>query len=138
MELTSKQQKKITAIGDKFDLRFLLLYGSRAQDRDKPGSDLDLAVMGNTALSFETLLDIHRDLVEVFGDSSQRELDLKSIHDADVLLRFEIFRQAQLLYGDKTDFDEFCLYVYKDYMDSQSLFRLQDILINKNLNKHHG
>ncbi|NIA18292.1 MAG: hypothetical protein GWO79_00185, partial [Actinobacteria bacterium] len=92
---------------------------------------LDVAVYGEKKIEFEKLMKMHGDFSDVFGDNKERELDLKSLHNTNPLFRFEVTSDGQLVYGNQNDFDEYCLYARKDYMDSGSLFRLQDIIIKK-------
>lgn len=131
MKLTKEQQEQINKIGKKYRLRFIIIHGSYAVGEEKKGSDLDVAVYGKEKISFEQQLKIHGELGRVFGDNKERELDLKLLHNTNPLFRYEVVRSGQLIYGNRDDFDEYYLYAYKDYNDSKSLFKLQDILINK-------
>lgn len=131
MRLTEEQQQKIIRVGRKYCLKFILLHGSYATDKIRRGSDLDIAVLGEKPIEFEELLAIHGDLAEIFGDDSQRELDIKSLHKGDPLFCYQVAKDSQLLYGDITDFNEFKAYAFSYYFDSQDLFHLEKILIQK-------
>lgn len=131
MKLTVKQKKEINKIGKKYNLRFVIIHGSYAIGEEKKGSDLDVAVYGKKKISFDQQLKIFNNFEKVFGNNKKRELDLKSLHNANSLFRYEVVRSGQLIYGNQNDFDEYYLYACKDYNDSKSLFKLQDILINK-------
>jgi predicted nucleotidyltransferase len=131
MYLTRDQQQKIKKVGKKYGLKFILLHGSYATDKMKTGSDLDIALLGEKLIEFEELLAIHNDLAEIFGDDLLRELDIKSLHKADPLFRYQVAKDSQLLYGDLTDFNEFKAYAFSNYFDSKDLFHLEKILIQK-------
>jgi predicted nucleotidyltransferase len=131
MRLTEEQQQKIEEVGRKHRLKFILLHGSYATDRMKPDSDLDIALLGEKQVEFEELLDIYRDLTEIFGDNLQRELDIKSLHKADPLFCYQVVKDSRLLYGDLTDFNEFRAHAFSNYFDSKDLFHLEKILIQK-------
>ncbi|MBU1246969.1 nucleotidyltransferase domain-containing protein [Patescibacteria group bacterium] len=131
MKIIKKQQQEIKKIGQKHNLRFIVIHGSYAQGNEKKGSDLDVAVYGHNKVEFEQLLKIAGELAQIFGDNRQRELDIKSLHNTNPLFRYEVVKDGQLIYGSQDDFDQYCLYAYKDYQDSKSLFQLQDVLIRK-------
>jgi len=131
MRITKEQKNEIEKIGRKYKLRFIIIHGSYARGEEKKGSDLDMAVYGKKKIEFGELLKMHGDFGGIFGDNKERELDLKSLHSTNPLFRFEVIRDGQLIYGDQNDFDEYCLYARRDYADSASLFRLQDIIIKK-------
>ena len=131
MRLTQEQQQKIEEVGRKYRLKFILLHGSYATGKVKSGSDLDIALLGEKLIEFEELVAIYSGLAEIFGDNPQRELDIKSLHKADPLFRYQVAKDSQLLYGDLTDFNEFKAYAFSNYFDSKDLFHLEKILIQK-------
>ncbi|MBS3920266.1 MAG: nucleotidyltransferase domain-containing protein [Deltaproteobacteria bacterium] len=141
MRLTQEQQQRIEEVGRKHHLKFILLHGSYATDKVKEGSDLDIALLGEKQVEFEELLDIYSDLAEIFGNHPQRELDIKSLHKADPLFCYQVVKDSQLLYGDRTDFNEFKAYAFSNYFDSQDIFHLENKLIQKfqtYLNQKYG
>lgn len=131
MNLTREQKRKIEGIGKKFNLRLILLHGSFARGKNKFGSDLDVAVLGKKTIEFKKLLKIHGDLADVFGDNQEQEIDLKSLHDANPLFRYEVMRHSILLYGKHCDYYSFKAYAFRDFQDSYSLFNLLDKIIAK-------
>jgi predicted nucleotidyltransferase len=131
MQLGEEQQQKIEEVGRKYRLKFILLHGSYATNKIRQGSDLDIALLGEKPIEFEELLAIYSDLAEIFGDDPQRELDIKSLHQADPFFCYQVARDSQLLYGDITDFNEFRAYAFSNYFDSKDLFHLEKVLIQK-------
>lgn len=124
-------KRQIAEIAKKHNLLLVVMHGSFTTGRNKPGSDLDIAVLGKKSVSFDECLEIHDDFAQIFGDNRERELDLKSLHDVTPLFRFEVMRDSVLLYGKTTDYYAFKAYAFRDFQDSKSLFELLDKLIHK-------
>jgi len=129
--ITKEQKRKIEKVGRKYNLKMVLLYGSCATGKKKAGSDLDIAVLGQEPIEMNKLLEIHNDIADIFGDSRQQELDLKSLHDVNPFFRFEVMRHSVLLYGNPVDYYSFKAYAFRDFQDSQSLFNLLRVIIRK-------
>lgn len=133
MRITSEQQQRLEEIGRMQELRFSILHGSYAREMADRASDLDIAVVAKRPLPFEKRLDLHAELAEVFGDSAERELDLKTLHAVDSLFRYEVVRDGMLLYGDPHAYEEYRAYAYRDYVDSQNLRELEGVLLKKSI-----
>lgn len=131
MIITAKQKKKIEEIGEKHNLKLILLYGSYVNGKNQKESDLDVAVLGNNPVTFEQLLSIHSDMAEVFGNNRERELDINTLHRIDLLFRYQIAQNSQLLYGDLTDYNNFRAYAFSSYFDSRDLLNLEKTLVEK-------
>ena len=131
MLITKEQKRKIEKVGRKYNLKMVLLYGSCATGKKKAGSDLDIAVLGQEPIEMNKLLEIHNDIADIFGDSRQQELDLKSLHDVNPFFHFEVMRHSVLLYGNPVDYYSFKAYAFRDFQDSQSLFNLLRVIIRK-------
>lgn len=112
MRLRQEQKETIQSIGRSYDLRFIILHGSYAVGTPRQGSDIDIALVGNRRLSFETVLAIQGTLGDIFGDTRERELDVKTLRGADSLFRYEVVKNGALLYGDRTEYDEFRAYPF--------------------------
>jgi|SRR3989338_220446 len=133
MELAKEQQEKLKEIGRRHDLRFIILHGSYATETPREGSDLDIAVLGNEKIGFDKILELHGEFAGVFGDDPERELDFKTLHGVDPLFRYHVTRDGILLFGNKTDYEEYKAYAYKDYMDSFDLRDLEFALLQKSI-----
>ena len=131
MTLTSEQKKQVGEIGKAHTLRFIILHGSYAKGTPNKGSDLDIAIVKERRIPFEELLNIHGEFGAIFGDNRERELDVTSLHGADLLLRYYVTRDGLLLYGDPTDFNEFKAYARRSFEDAQKLFRLEEVMLKK-------
>lgn len=135
MEITQEQQHHLDAIGQKYNLKLILLHGSFATGKQHPGSDLDVAFLGKKPLEFQRELQLASDLANIFGNSKERELDVKSLHRADPLFLHEVARDSHLLYGNVTDYSEFRAYVFRVHMDSKDLRELEYLQTKKLLGR---
>ncbi len=131
MRLTDTQRHRIKMIGTKYGLKLIILHGSYASGRARPNSDLDIGVLGKKPPDNEAMADIFSGLEEVFGNNSERELDIKSLHRIDPLFCYHVAKDSQLIFGDITDYNEFRAYAFKLYHDSDDLFRLEGLLADK-------
>ncbi len=129
--LSQEQKNKLQEIGEKYNLRFIIVHGSYAKGTPHSGSDLDVAVLGRQCMTVDILLELHGLLAGVFGDNRDRELDLKSLHGVDPLFRYLVVRDGVLLYGGETDFNEFKTYAMRSFDDAWKLFQLEEMLIKK-------
>lgn len=114
---------KIKNVGKKYDLDFILLYGSQAKSKIiTKESDFDLAIYKRGDIVPEDYFGIYLELSKVFAG---QDLDLKTLAGIDPLLRFQIIKDGVPLYvKDQTLYHEFYAFAYKDFHDSQSLFNL--------------
>lgn len=141
MEITAEQKERLRAIGETYNLRFIILHGSYAKRTPRAGSDLDIAILGRQYVDGGAYLKIFVELEDVFGNSRERELDLKTLHHIDPLFRYHVTRDGVLLYGDPSAYEELKLYAFRDYTDSYDLRELGEHLLRKsitNFTKHYA
>ncbi len=124
-QLAEKQKEALTRIGEKHNLRFIILHGSYAHGTKHPKSDLDIAVLGEKKPSVKEFFAIQNDLSDFFGDSKDRELDFKTLHHSDPLFRYLVVRDGVLLYGNQTQYAEYKTYAFKDFIDTKDLRDLE-------------
>lgn len=135
MEIAAEQQAQLNQIGPKYDLKLLLLHGSYATGKQRPGSDLDLAYLRSRKLDFDEELQLSADLAEAFGNNEERELDVKSLHHVGYLFEFEVARDSQLLYGDEFVYNDFRAHAFAQYFDNHALRGLRNLLTRKLLKR---
>ncbi len=128
MHLTEEQRHTLERIGDRYDLKFIVLHGSYATGRERAESDIDIAVLGKKCISSDTFLKIQNEIGDILGDGPERELDFKSLHGVDPLFRYYATRDSQLLYGDRTEFNDYKLYAESDYEDTHALRALEETM----------
>lgn len=123
-----KFKPEIGEIAKKHGLKLVVLYGSQASGKTKKNSDIDIAVLGERKIDFKKHIDLIGEFTGLFKTD---EVDVKLLHNTNPLFRYEVMRDGILLYGADYDFVSFRAYAFRDYMDSQDLFRLKRIFIQK-------
>jgi predicted nucleotidyltransferase len=125
-----KYRMAITETAKKRNLSLVVLYGSQATGKSRENSDIDIAVLGKETLKFEDIADMNNDFSDIFG---RNDLDVKSLHFANPLFRFQVMRDGRLLFGDRKDFLSFKAYAFRDFHDSWDLLQLKESIIKKRL-----
>lgn len=110
-------------------IRFIVLFGSQTKER-KEGSDFDIAVSTLKELDADNYTKILSGLAEALNVPDSK-IDLANLNKANILLRYEITSQGVLLYGNKTEYEELKAFAFRDYVDAESLFKLEELLIHK-------
>jgi len=131
MELTKKQQDKIKKVGCKYKLDFIILHGSQVTGKKGIEPDVDVAIYRQGGIDFQEQMKIFMDLSPVFCQLG--ELDLKTLHQKDPLLRYLVIKEGKLLYGDQTKYNEYQSYAYRSYFDASDLFSLRSYLLKKHI-----
>ncbi len=121
-------KKKIKKVAEKYRLKLVILYGSRARGTEKETSDIDIAVLGTNPLDFDAVLSIMGELSAVFKSDA---IDVKSLHFTDPFFRYQVTKDGVLLFGRERDFVSFKAYAFRDYIDSQSLLKLKEKLVRE-------
>jgi predicted nucleotidyltransferase len=112
-------------------LQMVVLFGSRATGRAlHQESDLDIAVLDRRVSTQARWVEVYMALSEVFRSY---DLDLVFLDIVDALFRLEIVRRGILLYGDCDTCDTYRVFAYRDFVDTQDLRRLEDILFRKKM-----
>lgn len=125
-----QSKPKILNIAEKYRLLLVILYGSQATGKARPESDIDIAILGKNPINFNTLVDLNNEFAEIF---KTKNIDVKSLHFADPLFRYEVARKGILLYGEAGFYIRFKAYAFRDYNDSRGLFHLKGTVIKKRL-----
>lgn len=126
--LTANQKKKITLVGKKHSLDFILLYGSVARKRAGSLSDLDIAIYRLGGVGPEEFLEIFSELAAIFP---QQEVDLKLLNGVNPLFRYYVVRDGKLLYGNQTKYNFYKAFAYRDFQEAKPLFALEEHLVKK-------
>jgi len=122
-------------------IRFIILHGSQATQREHEGSDIDIAFLPKNTFKSKNTLALYRSLIEIFNKAMpSADVDIKSLKHSDPLFRFEVVRDGILLYGDSTDYEEYKAVTFRMYDDAKPLFDLEHSLVlkyQKHLNALH-
>jgi len=121
-------KKEIEKIVQKYNLKMILLFGSQVNGRAKPDSDVDIAYSAQKLLSTNEKIDLNNDLCDFFKKDIVDQVDIKN---ANPLLLYEISQNSKLIFGKKIDYIKFRTRAFRVYIDSESLFNLEDSLIRK-------
>jgi len=90
----------------------LYLFGSEAEGRARPDSDIDLAFLADLAVAPEVVFDTAQALASVLG----RDVDLVDLATASTVLRAQVIGNGRLLHeSDPLRVGEFEMYVLSDY-----------------------
>jgi len=124
-----KEKKQFNKIAEKYGLKLLLLFGSQVNKKNlHQESDFDIAYLAERELKGREQIDLNCDLMDIFHSD---KIDMVNLKNVDPLLRYEIAINSELLYGDGLDYLESNAFAFRTYIDSQRLFDLEDILVEK-------
>jgi predicted nucleotidyltransferase len=114
------------------ELKLVIRFGSTAAGRQRPDSDVDLAVLAEREL---TLADQERVVIELARRQGIGEdrIDLVDLQTAPPLLQHEIAEHGELLEGDPDDFLRFRLTAWKAYQDTAKLRRAREQNLRRRL-----
>jgi predicted nucleotidyltransferase len=126
--LKPDQKNKISRLGQKYGLDFIILYGSAAKKKAGPFSDVDLAVYCQRGIDSENFLSIYGEAATIF---SNQEVDLKSLHGVNPLFRYYVVKDGKLIYGDQTAYNFYKAFAYRGFQEAKPLFALEEYLVNK-------
>ncbi len=104
------------------NIRYIVLFGSQAEGTQRKDSDVDIAVFRDEFKTLKEYSTVLFGLADILGYSSDK-IDLTNLKHAKPLLRYEITSKGKLLYGNELDYEEFCAFAFKDYIDSKPLFK---------------
>jgi len=127
MNIDDSTREKINKIAILLGLDLVVLHGSKATGVSiSQESDVDIAVYRKAEkLSFKEEID----LISKFQQLFDEEVDVKQLNNKPLFF-YEVMKDAKLLYGNQTVFDEMYLHAYKQFIDSKSLFELTKVMQN--------
>jgi uncharacterized protein len=122
---------QLAEIAREFNLKFVILHGSYATGLARKDSDVDIAVLGRAAISFDESLKLSGALSDVLHVPGFLDLDFKTLDKTDPLFRYEVIRDGKLLYGDPADYEEYKAIATRTYEDTRPLLELEQHLARK-------
>lgn len=117
MKLTASQLKKIKNLG----LSVVYLFGSYAEGKSLPFSDVDIAVLFKEASRLDDDIGgIYNELYDVFtGLFPSKNMDIVFLQKANLELCFDVVSHGKVIYEDSRDarlnFEERINYLYADF-----------------------
>jgi predicted nucleotidyltransferase len=101
-------------------LHFAAVFGSRARGTHRPDSDIDLAWLPrDRSLLLTHELQLQGDLAMATG----MDIDLVRVDEASTVLRHEIARDGQLVFGERAAFVRFQAEAVVEFLDYEPVFR---------------
>ena len=124
-----EREEKINAIKNillnKLEVEAIVLFGSYARNRERPDSDIDIAVKLKNETTKELLIGIQYDIEEII-DTDMHLINLDLIEDD---FKYDILITGKELYvEDEIKFIEYKLRVFSEYLE---LNEDRQIIINK-------
>lgn len=125
-------REKLERLSRRYGLDMVVVFGSQASGRAKPGSDVDVAVrlIRRDWDDPQGELDLVGDLVGVFDGNG--DVDVAFLNGASPLLLFEVARTGIPVYQRKpTTFLEFQSYAARRYYDHRKFLDWQSAYLKK-------
>ncbi len=96
------------------------VFGSRARDKERPQSDMDLALITKHGIQPMQRVNLETE----FSNLLHRDVDVVIFHLASALLQHQILKYGQLLYeADPGERIRQEVFARKEYLDSAFLYR---------------
>ena len=122
MEISEKQKRRIEEVAKKYQLKLVLLFGSRVDGKTHKESDYDVAYLPSKNLSYDEEIDINSVFISIFPHKEGR-IDTVDIRRVKPLLLFAIFTKCQVLFEqDHLIFPTYRAYAYKKYIEAKPLY----------------
>lgn len=106
------------AIIEKYNIDLFIVFGSYAENMNKPESDLDLAYKSSEILADEKEIELLNELSNFY---QRGDIDLVNLNKAEPVLKVEVAKKGRLLYGSEKKFEEFSIYAAAIYADTKFL-----------------
>lgn len=126
-----KNIKKLREIAEKYNLKLLLLFGSRVGNKKflREESDFDVAYLPKKDLDLTKEAKLICDLTPIFRSE---KIDLVSLKKALPFLLYSIFQNCQVLYTDNPlIFYYLRSYTFKKYIETKPLYQERSERINE-------
>jgi predicted nucleotidyltransferase len=122
---------ELKKIAKKYQLNYLVFFGSRALGEERKNSDFDLAYSSQKEIKYSEETFLQEDLARLFNIST---IDLVNTKQAGPLLQKEIAVNGRLIKEfTKDSFDNFQIFALMNYFETKPLFRMQEEYIQRNL-----
>jgi predicted nucleotidyltransferase len=120
-------------MAQKYQLRFIVLFGSRTDGSAREDSDFDIAYSAKKEIDYGDEVFLAEDISRVF---SFGKVDIVNTTKAGPLLMREIADKGQLLAEfEPNSFDKFQMYAFARYFEAKPLFKMQAEYVERNAGK---
>lgn len=118
----TKQKQQINQLAEKYHLKMILLFGSRVKNKINKESDIDIAVLPEKKLTFNSEIMINYELTQILRSE---KIDLVNLQKAPPLLMKEIIENNEMLYEISPGiYDRFELYVLQRNAEAKPLYQI--------------
>jgi uncharacterized protein len=125
-------KKKLNLLAKKYDLKFLVLFGSRANGTYNNLSDWDFAFFPQKNFSIEDEMDLFDSILFILKNEKVDIINLKN--QQDYLLRKNIAQNSILIYEEeKGIYDDFQVNSIFNYIDYLPIYKVEEDIVNKKL-----
>lgn len=127
-------EKKLKEGAEKLGIKMVVLFGSRAGGKARENSDYDIAVLTTKEKNIADL-DNYCDVLDFLRESLKIpdfKIDLTNLNTDNALLRYEVFSNGKLVYGDEFEYAHIQSFAKRDYIATGDLRELEKNLIYKN------
>jgi len=121
LEIGPMDQEKLAQVARRHGVRLLVAFGSQITGRTHAHSDLDLAVLQDTAQRPDRL----RLLADLQALFPRCEVDVVWLDRADPLIAWYALRQPRLLIGDPRDLARHQAYAWRRFVEYEPFFALE-------------
>lgn len=124
LNMTASEKEKFEELAKKFGIHFILLFGSKAEGKDTPESDTDIAVYADHVLSENEKIALAFEFSSILKTEN---IDLVDLKTAPAILKKRIFDSYKILFLNNS----FLLYqaelsAIKEYEESKILYKIRD------------
>lgn len=118
---------------EKYNLGFIVLFGSAAKNLLREDSDIDIAIKTEYPVNLEEYAFIQKGLARIFKTKDTKIGLVEISHLLSPLLKWQIAKYGKLLAGDPLEFQKFRLYALRYYFDTKKFRSLDNRYITQNL-----
>ncbi|MEK7128002.1 MAG: nucleotidyltransferase domain-containing protein [Patescibacteria group bacterium] len=127
-------KSKIKPMAEKYGLKLVVLFGSRARGDSREKSDFDIAYLPKESVNFSEENHMAGELYFILKSS---DVDLVNLSNASPLLFKKIFEESVVLYEiEKSLFNNLYLYAARVNRDSEILHRLRRDYVRERINQY--
>ncbi len=123
-------EKELDNLASKYQLNYLVLFGSRSDGSFKTDSDCDIAISSKRELDFFSEFELSEKLSSVF----KIKVDLVNVSKAGPVLMKEITDNGKLIKEYTQDsYDRFEIFSFMNYVEAKPLLRMKEEYIERNV-----
>ena len=139
LTLSDEQLAQLKTIFVKHGVVLAYLFGSQAEGRARPASDVDIAVLlPHNMMPLKTFDKQFKLIAELEDALGVREVDVVILNAAPPLLAFEVVKHGKVLYEDPMTRPavDFAVYALSRYADTIPFRQLQHRYLFENIERH--